>query len=210
MVAPDASTAQVSEAVGVHVTKHELGGIEALKALSRFLELNPADLLVFGVHQREGLERLLRPSLSRPLARQSQAPALFVSGAGRGFVDRQTGAPHLRNVLIPADYAPHPGSAIALAIDLSALLGEDTRFHLLHVGEEPLPIPAGYRNDDRMRVIRTSGPIVEGIVETAHGIGADLIVMATQGHDGFLDVFRGSTTEQVLRRANRAVLAVPV
>jgi nucleotide-binding universal stress UspA family protein len=38
---------------------------------------------------------------------------------------------------------------------------------------------------------------------------ADLIAMATEGHKGFLDVLRGSTTERVLRDARCPVLAVP-
>jgi len=37
----------------------------------------------------------------------------------------------------------------------------------------------------------------------------DLIVMATKGRQGFLDVVRTSTTEQVLRRAPIPLLAVP-
>jgi nucleotide-binding universal stress UspA family protein len=50
---------------------------------------------------------------------------------------------------------------------------------------------------------------VETIVDTAREVDADLIVMATRGREGFLDALRGSTTEQVLRQAGRAVLAVP-
>jgi nucleotide-binding universal stress UspA family protein len=34
--------------------------------------------------------------------------------------------------------------------------------------------------------------------------------MATEGHQGFLDALRGSTTERVLRGALCPVLAVPV
>jgi nucleotide-binding universal stress UspA family protein len=38
---------------------------------------------------------------------------------------------------------------------------------------------------------------------------ADLIVMATAGHQGALDALRGSTTERVVRQATCPVLAVP-
>ena len=38
---------------------------------------------------------------------------------------------------------------------------------------------------------------------------ANLIMMATAGHQGFLDALRGSTTERVLRHAPCPVLAVP-
>ncbi|HEY3719491.1 MAG TPA: universal stress protein, partial [Roseiarcus sp.] len=38
---------------------------------------------------------------------------------------------------------------------------------------------------------------------------ADLIVMPTAGHVGYLDALRGSTTERVLRQAPCPVLAMP-
>ena len=50
---------------------------------------------------------------------------------------------------------------------------------------------------------------METIVQVAEEVAADLVVMATAGHEGFLDALRGSTTEQVLRQAKRAMLAVP-
>ena len=50
---------------------------------------------------------------------------------------------------------------------------------------------------------------VETILAAADEIGADLIVMGTQGSQGFLDALRGSTTEQVLRRSLSPLLAVP-
>jgi nucleotide-binding universal stress UspA family protein len=57
--------------------------------------------------------------------------------------------------------------------------------------------------------ILRQGPLVETIVEVGDELRADLIVMATAGHKGFLDALRGSTTEGVLRKARRALLAAP-
>ena len=54
-----------------------------------------------------------------------------------------------------------------------------------------------------------SGDVVDQILNTSEDHDADLIVMPTQGRDGFLDALRGSTTEQVLRAARCPVLAVP-
>ena len=39
--------------------------------------------------------------------------------------------------------------------------------------------------------------------------GSHLLVMATEGREGFLDVVRGSVSEQVLREAPCPVLTVP-
>ncbi len=54
-----------------------------------------------------------------------------------------------------------------------------------------------------------SGDVVDSILAAARDTETELIVMATQGHDGFLDALRGSTTERVLGGADCPVLAVP-
>jgi nucleotide-binding universal stress UspA family protein len=41
-------------------------------------------------------------------------------------------------------------------------------------------------------------------------MSADLIVMTTDGPDGFLDGLRGTTSEHVLRRAHCPVAVLPV
>jgi nucleotide-binding universal stress UspA family protein len=51
--------------------------------------------------------------------------------------------------------------------------------------------------------------ILESILGTAKKVKADLIVMSTDGRNGFLDALRGSQTEQVLGQARCPVLAVP-
>ncbi len=59
------------------------------------------------------------------------------------------------------------------------------------------------------RTEQRDGPVVEGILQVAREIDADMIAMTTQGHDGFLDALRGSVTDQVLRGAPCPLLAVP-
>ena len=63
--------------------------------------------------------------------------------------------------------------------------------------------------EPRLHRLTGEGGVVQAIVDAARRVDADLIVMATRGHDTLLDALRGSTTE-VLRHAGRAVLAVPV
>ena len=54
------------------------------------------------------------------------------------------------------------------------------------------------------------GSVEQQILKVACDTDADLIVMATEGHHGFMDALRGSTTEHIVRAANCPVLAVPV
>ncbi len=53
------------------------------------------------------------------------------------------------------------------------------------------------------------GDAVKEILELARQHSTDLMVMTTQGHDGFLDALRGSTTERIVRGAQCPLLAIP-
>jgi nucleotide-binding universal stress UspA family protein len=61
--------------------------------------------------------------------------------------------------------------------------------------------------EPKIKVVQ--GPIVERLLGIARDQHVDLIAMPTAGRHGFLDALRGSTTEQVLRRAPCPVLAIP-
>jgi nucleotide-binding universal stress UspA family protein len=205
-----APTAAVAQKLGLRVTKVDVDDRKPMHAILRFLEEHPCDLIVLATHGREGLPRLMRGSVAEPLARQAQLPTLFLPHGCFGFVDARNGEVQLRNVLIPVAASPSASPAISEAVELANGLGASgTVFHLLHVGADELATPVEPRYEPRLRRLRRSGPVVETIVQIADEVAADLVVMATAGHEGFLDAFRGSTTEQVLRQAKRAMLAVP-
>jgi nucleotide-binding universal stress UspA family protein len=54
-----------------------------------------------------------------------------------------------------------------------------------------------------------TGDVIHGIVDTAREIEADLVVMSTDGRNGFLDALRGSHSERVLRQVSAPLLTVP-
>jgi len=55
-----------------------------------------------------------------------------------------------------------------------------------------------------------SGDVIDGIVKAAKEHAADLIVMSTDGRNGFLDALRGSHSERVLRHGATPLLTIPV
>ncbi|HKR89841.1 MAG TPA: universal stress protein [Phenylobacterium sp.] len=204
LLPPGAPQSDVGEKLGLQVSKGEIRAVDPEAALAKLVNDHGADMIVLGTRALEGLERLRKGSFSQALAREAKRPALFVPKDAEGFVNGQDGAVRLKNVLIPVDDDPEPAAAIAVARGLSRTLGQETRFHLLHVGQAMPPHGAKEVNE----IVR-SGPVVETIVEVADEVRADLIVMATAGHKSFLDAIRGSTTEEVLVKAKRALLAVP-
>lgn len=198
-------------ALGLQVSKADLGADHPAKAIAVYAERHGCDLIVLATHARHGVQRWLVPAVAEPLARTAEAPTLFLPEGASGFVDAATGAVSLKTILVPIDTSPDPARAIELALSLARSLGvEDAVFHLLHIGPDDPVLPDALVGHANIRwVVATDGPVVETICETAEDIGCDLIVMATRGHDGFLDALRGNTTEQVLRTAGRALLAVP-
>ena len=60
-----------------------------------------------------------------------------------------------------------------------------------------------------MKLEQRSGEVVAEILAAADRLKADMIVMPTEGAKGIVEMLRGSTTQQVLRRAPCPVLAVP-
>jgi nucleotide-binding universal stress UspA family protein len=203
-------TAAVAERLGLLVTKVDVDDRKPVHGLLGFLDDHPCDLIVLATHGREGLPRLLRGSVAEPLSREALLPTLFLPHGARGFVEAAGGEVRLRNVLIPVVASPSASPAISLAVQLAeGLSAFETVFHLLHVGSDELYVPVEPRYEPRLRRLRRSGPVVETIVEVAEEVAADLVVMATAGHEGFLDALRGSTTEQALRQLKRPMLAVP-
>jgi nucleotide-binding universal stress UspA family protein len=55
-----------------------------------------------------------------------------------------------------------------------------------------------------------TGEVIDGIVKAAKDCEADLIIMSTDGRNGFLDGLRGSHSERVLRYSATPLLTVPV
>ena len=123
------------------------------------------------------------------------------------------GAATLKNILLPVDLSANPGYAASLALRIADALGcTGALLHVLHVGapDEMPTVAVSAAHEARVRRILADGSVVSRIVQTADELEAELIVMPTRGRDGLLDAILGSTTEQVLRQAGRALLAVPV
>ena len=70
-------------------------------------------------------------------------------------------------------------------------------------------LPERVRQASHVRMEVTVGEPSEAILQTARRLKAGLIVMGTHGLGGFRKLLLGSTTEQVLRRTEWPVLAVP-
>ena len=205
-----APASAVEALLDLRIRKIDIPELDPLRGVKDVLEHRPCDLVVLASQARQGVDRWLHPSLAEPISREAHTPSLTLPPTARGFVDPATGAVSLRNVLVAVDHRPSAARALATAANLTAMLGAgEAVFHLLHVGDSFPETPVPEAIATRVRIRQQAGAVVEGIIDAAAEDEADLIVMATRGHDSLLDALRGSTTEQVLRNSGRAVLAVP-
>lgn len=184
-----------------------------VEAILHYLREHRHDIIVLATHQYEGLARLSHKPVATPVALGSGALTLFLPPAGKGFVSPADGTVSLRRVLIPVDTSPLPQLAVAAAAALAEALNcPEVTFTLWHVGP-PDSFPAIPEIPERAgwtwQRETAQGRVEQSIIDAAQTNDSDLIVMATAGHQGFMDALRGSTTERIVRAAPCPVLAVP-
>lgn len=209
LLAPGASRNAVYDELSVAVEKIDASG-PVIPAILNFLDHHPFDLMVLSTHGREGLPAWLHRGIAEPLARKALLPTLFVPNGAKGFVSIDDGQITMRQVLMPIDHDPSPRYALGDAIEVLEGLGdESSELTLFHVGKDLPEINMPKQVPWKWGTRQGDGNVVDAIVETAESIDADLILMVTAGHQGFLDVLRGSTSERVLRHAPCPVLTIP-
>ena len=209
---PPGSPKHAVETLGLDVEKIVSVRVDPVRSMLHYLAEHPTDLVVLATHQRAGVARWLHQAVAEPMARRARTMTLFVPQGVAGFIALDDGAVGLRRILIPIDQVPSPQIAVDAAAGLAYALGcHDVSFTLVHVGAtDDIPAVREYHQTGWTwdRTVRR-GDVVEHILEASTACSANLIVLTTQGHHGFLDALRGSTSERILRGARCPVLAVP-
>jgi len=210
---PEGSPRSAVSKLGIDVRKVLVSSNNPVTACLGYLERHPAELIVLAVHQSEGRMRWLEKSVGKPIARRAGQMTLFVPHGVEGFVSQADGSVSLRNILIPVTNKPSPQPALEAAARLITSLGlSEGTVTLLHVGPESdmpaleLPEDTGW---NWQRWARNGDP-EQTILRVAAVLSADLIMMTTDGPDGFLDGLRGTTSERVLSKADCPVACLPV
>lgn len=209
---PPGSSTDAIFSLGLDVEKIASPHTDPVRAVLHYLKKHPHDLIVMATHQHEGLDRWTHKAVAEPIARRSGELTLFIPYECDGFVSQENSGVRLRNILIPIDAKPNPQYAVDGAISVAHTLDcKQVTFHLLHVGQkENFPETIRPQRDEwEWHRLVKHGPIEQEILDYASECQADLVVMATEGHHGFLDALRGSTTERILRAVKCPLLAVP-
>lgn len=211
---PDGSAEGAESQVGM---KHErlLDNCcdDPVDTLLRAIRKQEPQLFVGCTSGREGIARAMLGSVAEAIALALHAPSLLFPVAGRSFVDAETGALRLRKILVAAGDAASTAVGANHAVWLADLAGAaEVDVELLHVDDgKPVPtIEVPRRAGASFRFTSVKGALEDSIVRRAEESGADVLVMATHGHDSLRDVLLGSHAERVLRRSPCPVLSIPL
>jgi nucleotide-binding universal stress UspA family protein len=184
----------------------------------------PADLIVLGTHGRGRVEHMLLGSVTGAVLRRAPCPVLTVGPRAIGAPL----APIFRSLVCPVDLSLESKGTVEAAVYLTA--EDDARITLVHVvdpvdGVVPDPLRPGSIADARAALatlaadacrlgFRISDRVEAGtpwraILDVAEQEKADVIVMGVHAGGGLRRAIFGSTTSQVVRRADCPVLVVP-
>ena len=198
--------------LGINVKKVQARHNDPVESVTAYLSNHTTDLIVLATDQQKGKVQWFSQSIAAPIARKSGQMTLFIPKGVEGFVSVRDGSVSLARILIPVAATPAAQPAVQAAARMVARLHCPTGvFTLVHVGEKAdmpqvqLPNVPGWNWTTEIR----PGDVTDVISETAAEIKADLIVLTTDGRNGFLDALRGSHSERILQRAPCPLLAIP-
>jgi nucleotide-binding universal stress UspA family protein len=221
---------------GTVTTKVRAGWSAPGLELAQDADAAGADLLVVGTTQTHGLQRVRSGSDALTALQNCHVPILVVPARVRPAASAEAPIPLLRTVLVATDLSSFANTAIPHAYALVRRAG--TRVEICHVHERALATPSYVVPDEgtdltpqaRQTIegrltalvpaaaeelgIATHVTVVDGgaaaeqILQAAHRLGADAIVMASHGKSGVGRALFGSVTQTVLHRSDLPVYVV--
>ncbi|HSC56227.1 MAG TPA: universal stress protein [Nitrospira sp.] len=209
----DSTQADVARKLGIGIKKVQAKHSDPVESVTNYLSAHNTDMIVLATDQQKGPVQWLSKSVAVPIAQKSHQMTLFIPNGVEGFVSGRDGSISLTSILIPVAETPAAQPAIQAAARMAKRLNLASGvFTVLHVGEDAelpkfqLPDVPGWRWDTVVK----PGDVVDVIRETASAVNAGLIVVTTEGRQGFLDALRGSHSERILQQAPCPLLSIPV
>ena len=183
-----------------------------------------ADLAIAGTHQRHGLGRVVRPSISHGLLRDAPMNVACIPAVRVKTIARQSA--RLQRVLAASDLSEHGSSAIPYAYGAVSPGGIVRLLHVL----EPSPlmptrsIQVVAQTEERLRAqvpadasareIQTEVAVIEesdvakAIRQEAERFGAHLVCIGSHGRSGLFKAVLGTVAQNVMAQSPRPVLVV--
>lgn len=173
-----------------------------------------ADLLVLGVHQWRGLQRMWHASISRRILHHAPMSVACVPVAPRA----EAAIPTFSRVLVATDFSERSSHAIPYAYSALSREGAVCLLHVVKPGAAKdeleaqlralIPAGAGERGVTTEVRIVESADAAKTIAEAAARFGADLVCIGSHGRSGLAAAVLGSVAQAVIAHSSRPVLVV--
>jgi nucleotide-binding universal stress UspA family protein len=173
-----------------------------------------ADLLVMGVHQWQGLQRVWHRSVSRRILHDAPMNVACVPVEPYG----ESPIPTFNRVLVATDFSERAARAIPYAYSAITHEGAVCLLHVLPPGEARcevkrrlqalLPAEGNARHVKAEVRIVESTDAANAICEAADHFRADLVCIGTHGRSGLAAALLGSVAQAVIAHSSRPVLVV--
>jgi len=179
------------------------------------------DYIIMSTHGRTGFSRFFLGSVAEKVLRLSSIPVMVV--------ENESEVDHFKNILVTTDFSENATTAFPYAVEIAKKTGG--HIHIVHVlsfeqfeaDEKDLSLKQIRK--ERMKIIEkeyfhqisdrvTSEVIIspdsphEEILNHIKNNDYNLIVMSTVGRTGINYLMMGSTTANVVRHVNNAVLSI--
>jgi len=216
---------RLQEIADQNIEKNKLGDIIVSMgnpAQAIVSESEDFDLIVLSTHGRTGFKRFLLGSVAEKVLRMAKIPVLVV--------EDESDLGDLKNILVTTDFSDNANAAYPHALEIAKKTdGNITVLHILSTDfydEDEKPdknikkirdqrvklIEKNYfhelKDNVKSEVLMYDGSPHEAIYEHVKEKNYNLIVMSTVGRTGIRYLMMGSTTANVVRNVNTAVLSV--
>jgi hypothetical protein len=207
---PDAAYDHWEKELELQVSSVSIAARNARAGILEYLEDTFCNLVVLANYPNKALTRWTDASVHTSLLRQGRMMSLFLREGRRGFIDPETGALRLRQILMPIAAGVDSVPAIRRIQAMLTLVDSGAEITLMHVGKRPPSLVDEDGVPLDLPILVRDGAVVEAILAAAGELDVDAIAMPTPGRHGLLDAVRGSVSAQVLEDARWPLLAVPV
>lgn len=209
---------------------------DPVEEITRMAHEKKVDMVISASHGWSGMKRVVLGSFTKRLMRKVGCPLLVVRGSEDGAVIPLEKEPRFQRILVGCDFSENSNVAFQYGLGLAQQL--QAELHLAHVIKpyvyrdmfEP-QIKIGEKNQQDMQklleeelsnmapkevlnwcTLKTAllaGQPYKELIKYALLQKIDLIVLGVRGYSIVDDLFVGSTTDRVIRKAPCPVLSVP-
>lgn len=214
LLAADAPRTAVGEQLGIGIAKVVMRDSDPRQGIADYLRRHPVELLIMATEGRNGLARMLNPSVAEVICYRTRMRTLLLPKQGSGFVDAESGRSRLQRVLCAFDPEQDLRPNLTYLRDWLPMLGNGGPIDvtLLHDTESgPADVDSVPADSADVRWIQqnSQGDATAMLIDASQSTKPDLLVINTEKRLGMRRRMQGSRIDRLLKATALPLLALP-